>query len=111
MYLTTTPDEEGLLTASISFSWGRFDFKPTDKQEISFYLTTQTAIEAFIEAERENMRRELAKEIADWKVDITPIKESMAAGMSLAEAEGVHLHATGYNAALDDVLARLKNES
>lgn len=51
LYLTTTPDENGLYTKSISFNWGKFEFDPKDKEVNEFYLTTKNAIEEFIASE------------------------------------------------------------
>lgn len=53
LYLTTTPDEEGLYTASISFNWGKFTFEPKDKSVCEFYLATKDSIESFLHSEIE----------------------------------------------------------
>lgn len=53
LYLTTTPDEEGLYTASISFNWGKFTFEPKDKSVCEFYLATKDSIESFLRSEIE----------------------------------------------------------
>ncbi len=66
----------------------------------------EESIEDVLKAHTEQLK----ERVEGMKVDITPVKESMEAGMTLIEAEGVHIHATGYNNAANDVLAMLSED-
>lgn len=92
LYLTTTPDEEGLYTKSISFNWGKFEFDPKDKEVNEFYLTTKNAIEEFIASELLT----LADKIGAEKGGIDPRDEHGAA------------YDTGKNDGLDTAISLIK---
>jgi hypothetical protein len=73
LHLTSSPDEEGLHTRSITFNWGKFTFEQTNKEKVEFYLTTREAIEEFIERELELQRQatiaDLEKFVEQRRVD------------------------------------------
>lgn len=65
LYLSKSPDDEGMWTKSISFNWGKFEFSPTTNKQVEFYLTTKEGIEDFIRQELALQRESLTEELTD----------------------------------------------
>ncbi len=70
----------------------------------------RTKLYALLESTLHAHTEHLKERVEGLKVDITPVKESQEAGMSLAEAERVYVYATAYNNAATDVLAMLSED-
>lgn len=94
LYLTITPDEEGLSTKSITFTWGTFEFEANDEKPVSFYLTTQNAIEVFI-----------SSLLSSQKQAIVAMIESKKTSVKFNGNPEVTYHV---NTTLDDILNALK---
>lgn len=63
LYLSESPDTNGLLTASTTFTWGQFTFKQNNLVEkVASYLMSQDSLEVFIETELERVREEAYKD-------------------------------------------------
>ncbi len=79
LYLTKSPDDDGLHTGSITFNWCTFTLNPKEKH-ISFYLVTQESLESFI---RDEVVGSLAQQIEKF---IDDNDDGMWAGRETADA-------------------------